>query len=489
LKKTINILDGIQIVEQIGSIDKVVGDICFDSRKAGLNTMFVAMHGTMTDGHKYLGQVAKQGASVIVCEEMPQDISETCTYVKVKSSKQALAKIASNFYGNPSSKLKLIGATGTNGKTTIVTLLHKLFQQLGYHVGMLSTIQNKIDERIIPSTHTTPDPIQINALLKEMVDAGCSHCFMEVSSHAIDQGRTSELGFCGGIFTNLTHDHLDYHKDFASYLKAKKTFFDQLPGSAFALTNLDDKNGSTMLQNTKAKKYTYALLHPADFKARILDNQFEGLQLQIDNEEVWMLLSGKFNAYNLLSVYGTAMLLGEDKIKTLAKLSQLEGAEGRMEFIRSQNNITAIVDYAHTPDALKNILETINEIRTGNEQLISVVGAGGDRDKSKRPLMAQIAARLSNKIILTSDNPRSEDPEKIINEMIEGIDGVDYKKMLALSMRKEAIKTACMLAQPKDIILVAGKGHEKYQEINGIKHPFDDRQILIECLNLKTEAN
>ncbi|MDZ7743829.1 MAG: UDP-N-acetylmuramoyl-L-alanyl-D-glutamate--2,6-diaminopimelate ligase [Bacteroidota bacterium] len=397
--------------------------------------------------------------------------------------------MASNFYDRPSHKLRLLGVTGTNGKTTIVNLLHQLFTGMGYVSGMISTIENQINREKIAATHTTPDPVQINKLLKQMQDAGCSFCFMEVSSHAIDQQRIAGLKFAGGIFTNITHDHLDYHKTFPAYLAAKKAFFDRLPADAFALTNLDDKNGNVMLQNTRAEKHTYALKSNADFKGRILENQFEGLNMIIDKHEAWFRLPGKFNAYNLLAVYGASVLLGEDRTEVLARLSHLKGAEGRMDFIRTKNKITAIVDYAHTPDALKNILETINEVRTQNEELITVVGTGGDRDKSKRAVMARIAASLSTKVILTSDNPRSEDPDSILQNMIQGVDGVDYKKVITISKRAEAIKAACIMAIPGDIILVAGKGHEKYQEIMGVKYPFDDKQKLMEFLNINKEDN
>lgn len=443
----------------------------------------------MVNGHKFIEDVVKNGPSVIVCEKMPKELHDQVTYIRVENSAIGLGIIAANYFDNPSRDLKLVGITGTNGKTTVATLLQKLFLSLGYQTGLLSTIENKINDEIIPSTHTTPDPVSINQLLSQMIVKGCSHCFMEVSSHAIDQHRIAGLSFAGGIFTNITHEHLDYHKDFSSYLKAKKLFFDNLPVSAFALTNLDDKNGRVMLQNTNAEPRSFALKHNADFRAKIIENQFEGLQLLIDNKEVWFRLAGEFNAYNLLAAYATAFLLGEDKTEVLEKLSCLEGAEGRFDLVRLPENITGIIDYAHTPDALKNVLGTINSIRTKNEQLITVVGAGGDRDPAKRSEMGKISASLSNKVIFTSDNPRSEDPEEIIKDMMDGVDGVDFKKTISITNRREAIKTACMLAQAGDIILVAGKGHEKYQEIKGEKIPFDDKEVLRGCLIIKNKDN
>jgi len=471
------------ITEKIGSTNLQINDICFDSRKISPKCLFVAVRGTNADGHQYIQQAVEKGAAAIVCEAFPEKIIENITYVKVADSSYSLGFIASNFFDNPSQKLTLIGVTGTNGKTTIATTLHQLFIQLGYNSGLLSTIKNKINNEEIPATHTTPDAIQLNQLLKKMVDKKCTHCFMEVSSHAAQQGRIAGLDFDGGIFTNLTLDHLDYHKTFDEYLKAKKKFFDSLSSKAFALSNIDDKNGKVMLQNTKAKKYAYALKTVADYKAKIIENTFSGLQVDIDGNDVWFKMIGEFNAYNLLAVYATAVLLEEEKFKVLSILSGLEPVEGRFDFIKSDNNITAIVDYAHTPDALKNVLETISTIRTGNETLISVVGCGGDRDRTKRPIMAKIACNMSNKVILTSDNPRSEDPEEIIKEMKSGIDPLNMKKVLAIVNREEAIKTACSLAQQGDIILVAGKGHEKYQEIKGVKHPFDDKKIVKEIFN------
>jgi UDP-N-acetylmuramoyl-L-alanyl-D-glutamate--2,6-diaminopimelate ligase len=415
-----------------------------------------------------------------VCEEIPLNKNEEITYVKVKDASYALGIIAANFYDNPSQKLKLVGVTGTNGKTTTVTLLYNLFKSLGYTVGLLSTVKNKIQNEEIPATHTTPDAIALNELLQKMVDKGCQYAFMEVSSHAVVQHRVTGITFAGGVFTNITHDHLDYHKTFDEYIKAKKAFFDGLSDEAFALTNKDDANGMVMLQNTNAHKVTYALKSPADHKCRIVESHLNGLLLNIDNKEVWVKLIGQFNAYNVLAVYTVALLLKQDATNILTALSTLNSVEGRFQYTKSENGIIGIVDYAHTPDALKNVLETIKGIRTGNEQVITLCGCGGDRDAAKRPVMAKIACQFSNKIILTSDNPRSEDPEEILNQMQKGIDPVDAKKTLRITDRKEAIRTACSLAKPGDIIFIAGKGHEKYQEIKGVKHPFDDFEILKE---------
>ena len=461
-----------------GLTDIEISSIAFDSREVKPGCVFVAVIGTNVDGHNFIDDSIQKGAVAVVCEKFPQNLKDGITYVKVKNSGFALGVISSNFFDNPSSKLMLVGVTGTNGKTTIATLLHQLFILLGYKTGLISTIQNKINEQDIPATHTTPDALKINEIISEMVDSGCSYCFMEVSSHAIDQDRIAGLDFAGAIFTNITHDHLDYHKTFKNYLKIKKRFFDLLPSGAFALSNIDDKNGKVILQNTKAKSKTYSLKHKSDFKCKIIENQIEGLQLNIDGEDVWFRLIGNFNAYNLLAVYATAILLGEEKSKVLTGLSSLKTVEGRFEYIKTQNNIIAIIDYAHTPDALKNILDAISAIRTKNEQLITVVGAGGDRDKKKRNLIGKVAAEKSDKVILTSDNPRSEDPEQIIEEIKDGVDPVNYKKVISITNRKEAIKTACVLARTGDIILVAGKGHEKYQEIKGVKYPFNDKEIL-----------
>jgi len=487
LRKLDDILKGIEIIETIGSSDIEINTIQFDSRKVNTGDVFVAIKGTQVDGHSYIEQVLQSGAKAIVCEILPEHLKDV-VYILVKNSSRALGIMASNFYDNPSSKLKLVGITGTNGKTTIASLLYKLFQNLGYPTGLLSTIQNKIENKIVAATHTTPDPVQINKLINQMVSDGCEYCFMEVSSHAIDQDRIAGLEFAGGIFTNLSHDHLDYHINFDNYLKAKKKFFDELSSKAFALTNTDDRNGNIMLQNTKAIKKSYSLKGVSDFKCKIIENDFEGLLLNIDGQELCTKLIGNFNASNLLAVYATAVLLGENPAEVLTALSSLETVEGRFDYIRSANNIVGIVDYAHSPDALKNVLDTIDSIRTHNETLITVFGAGGDRDKEKRPVMGKVASEKSNKVILTSDNPRSEIPEKIIKEIENGI-GPEYSnRVISITNRKEAIKAACSFARSGDIILIAGKGHEKYQEIKGVKHPFDDKEILKNYLltNLNT---
>lgn len=479
-----DILYGVPLSKVIGSTSQQVEHICFDSRKVVPGALFVAIRGTESDGHAFIDKAIDLGATSIICEEYPSTIRQEINYFLVENSAQALGIIAANFYDNPSSKLKLVGVTGTNGKTTIATLLFQLFRDLGFKVGLLSTVQNQINDLVIPSTHTTPNPLAINALLNDMLISGCDYCFMEVSSHAVAQARIEGLDFAGGIFTNLTHDHLDFHKTFDSYLKAKKGFFDGLSNKAFALTNVDDKNGMVMLQNTKAHKKTYGLKNIADFKAKIIENHFSGLLLDIDQDEVWFKMVGSFNAYNLLAVYAAALLLEQDKLRVLTSLSRLTGAEGRFDYMISPAGIIGIVDYAHTPDAVQNVLSTIQDIRKGTEQLITVIGCGGDRDKTKRPLMAQVACDWSDKVILTSDNPRSEAPEQIIREMEVGVMPHNKKKVLSITDRKEAIRTACHLAKPGDIIVVAGKGHEKYQEIAGVKLPFDDKEILTEFLNL-----
>lgn len=466
------------IVDIIGKTDRKVASINFNSALITDESLFVAIKGTRSDGHNYIDQAIDKGAIVIVCDTFPENKKETITYVRVKDSAIALAYICSNFYNNSSEKLKLIGVTGTNGKTTTTTLLFNLFRKTGYKAGLISTVKNQINDKLIPATHTTPDPLSLNKLLSEMVLEGCTHCFMEVSSHAIVQQRVMALTFAGGVFTNITHDHLDYHKTFDEYIKAKKSFFDMLPSSAFALVNIDDRNGKVMVQNTKAKVKTFSLQNMSDFKCKIIENNFSGLLLNIDASEVSCKLIGSFNAYNLLGVYATATLLGIDKLIALSAISILEAVEGRFEYIVSANNITGIVDYAHTPDALQNVLKTIKDIRTGNEKVITIIGCGGDRDASKRPIMARIACELSDRVILTSDNPRSEDPNAIVSQMQAGVEPQYYKKSLAIVDRKEAVKTACTLANSGDIILLAGKGHEKYQEINGVKYPFDDKQIL-----------
>ncbi len=471
-------------IELIGSTNLAIMSISFDSRKVEKNSLFIATKGTVGDGHQYIDQTIAKGAIAILCEELPQNINKDVTYIKVKNSALALGIIAGNFYDNPSEKIKLIGVTGTNGKTTTVTLLFNLFRKLGYKVGLLSTVKNQINNDVTAATHTTPDAIQLNILLQQMVENGCTHCFMEVSSHAIVQQRIAGIHFTGAVFTNITHDHLDYHKTFSEYIKAKKQFFDALSSTAFALVNKDDANCDVMLQNTKAIKKKYSLHAMADFKCKIIENQFSGLLLNIDGSEVWSKLIGSFNAYNLLAVYATAILLNEDKTNVLTTLSTLSSVEGRFQYIRTTDGVIGIVDYAHTPDALSNVLKTINDIRTRNEQIITVVGCGGDRDSAKRPIMAKIACDLSTKVILTSDNPRSENADTIIREMQKGVDAVNYKKSISITDRNEAIKTACSIAKPGDILLIAGKGHEKYQEIKGVKYPFDDMQVLQENLKL-----
>ena len=471
------------------SLEKVVGntavafrELQFDSRKVGLDDVFIAIKGTQSDGHQFIKKAINQGALAVVCQQMPKEIINGITYLQVQDSQQALAIMASHFYGNPSRELQLLGVTGTNGKTTIATLLYTLFTSAGYKVGLLSTIKVIIGTTEHAATHTTPDSLAINKYLRQMVDAGVAYCFMEVSSHGIDQKRTEGLHFSGGIFTNLSHDHLDYHTSFKQYRDVKKSFFDGLPKTAFALTNADDKNGPVMLQNTKARKYTYALKTIADYKAQILENQLQGLLLKINNQELWVKLIGNFNAYNLLAIYATAEQLGLEELEILQLLSTLESVDGRFQYLVSEGKITAIIDYAHTPDALKNVLETINTIRSGNEQLITVVGCGGDRDIEKRPKMGAIAAQLSTKVIFTSDNPRSENPDTIIQHIEAGVPPQHYKKTIAISDRKQAIKTACQMANEHDIILVAGKGHETYQEIQGVRSEFDDRKTISELL-------
>ena len=483
MKLLSDILYKTRMEEIVGSTNIAISSVTFDSRRVKKDSLFVATRGTSVDGHSYIEKAIECGAAAIVCEILPELLIEHITYVKVLNSSEALGYIACNFFNNPSEKLKLVGITGTNGKTTTVTLLFNLFRGLGYHVGLLSTVENKINNTIIPSTHTTPDALSLNELLAKMVDAGCQYAFMEVSSHAIVQHRITGINFAGAAFSNITHDHLDYHKTFDEYIKAKKTFFDHLNEDAFALTNADDRNGMVMLQNTKAKKQTYALKSIADYKCRIIENHLNGLLLSIDGQEVWVKLIGSFNAYNVLVVYAISQLLHKDKVQVLTTLSNLNSVEGRFQYVKSKTGIVAIVDYAHTPDALKNVLETIKNIRTGNEQVITIVGCGGDRDAAKRPIMAQIACEYSNKTILTSDNPRSENPEDILNQMQVGVSPVDVKKTLRITDRREAIKTAVALASTGDIILIAGKGHEKYQEILGVKHPFDDFEIIKELFN------
>jgi len=466
-----------------GTTDIVIKKIAFDSRRVDQKTLFVAQKGLLFDGHNFIEKAIKTGAVAIICEAFPIKIHKNITYIQVNDSNEALAILASNYYDNPSEKLKLIGVTGTNGKTTIATLLYTLYKNAGYKSGLLSTIKIVVDENEFPATHTTPDSLTINQYLNKMVLQGVSHCFMEVSSHGIHQKRTTGLTFEGGVFTNLTHDHLDYHNSFATYRDVKKSFFDQLPKEAFALVNIDDKNGEIMLQNTKAKKYTYALKTVADYKGKIIENQFDGLLLSINNQEVYAKLIGTFNAYNLLAIYATADLLGMEKMEILRIISMLETVDGRFQYTTSKGEITAIVDYAHTPDALKNVLETINSIRTNNEQVITVVGCGGDRDRDKRPKMGNIASTLSNQVVFTSDNPRSEDPDTIIKEIEAGVSPENYKKTISITDRKQAIKTACKMAAKGDIILIAGKGHETYQIIGNVRSDFDDFKIVNEFFN------
>ena len=477
-----DILYRVAVDSIIGTTDLPIDHIEFDSRKTEVNTLFVAQKGLLFDGNEFIDKAIENGSVAIVCEKFPENTRANVTYIRVPEANEALAIIASNFYGNPSEKLKLVGVTGTNGKTTIATLLYKLFMNYGYKAGLLSTIKIRIDEQEQETSHTTPDSVTINKALAKMVEAGVEFCFMEVSSHGIHQKRTAGLKFEGGIFTNLTHDHLDYHNSFAEYRDVKKSFFDNLPKSAFALVNIDDKNGEIMLQNSKAKKHTYALKTMADYKLKILENQFGGLLLSIDNHEVWMKLIGAFNAYNLLAIYATSDLLGLDKLEVLRLLSELENVDGRFQHAVSTSGINSIVDYAHTPDALKNVLETINAIRTYSEQVITVVGCGGDRDKAKRPKMGHIASVLSNQVVFTSDNPRSEDPELIIKDVEEGVAPENFKKTISITDRKQAIKTACKLAVRGDIILIAGKGHETYQIIGNVKSDFDDFKIVNEIL-------
>ncbi len=477
------LLHAIPVKDYQGSLDTAVTSVCLDSRKAQAGSAFVAVRGHQTDGHLFIAKAVELGASVVLLEEYPAEIVEGVTYILVDDSSFALGVFAANFYGNPSKDLKLVGVTGTNGKTTVATLLFNLFTKLGYHVGLLSTVQNQIGDRIVPATHTTPDPISLNALLREMLDDGCDYCFMEVSSHAVVQQRIAGLRFAGGIFTNITHDHLDFHGTFANYIKAKKKFFDDLDRYAFALTNIDDKNGVVMLQNTFAHRKTYGLHQMADFKAKILESHLDGMLLQIDSQELWVKLVGHFNAYNLLAVFGAAILLEQETMKVLTALSEISGAEGRFETVRSNNGIVAIVDYAHTPDAVENVLETILDLRKQGQQVLTVLGCGGDRDKTKRPEMAEVAARMSDKVILTSDNPRSEDPVQIIRDMEAGLPAEKKKNVFSITDRREAIRAAVHLAQPGDVILVAGKGHEKYQEINGVKNHFDDREELENIFN------
>jgi UDP-N-acetylmuramoyl-L-alanyl-D-glutamate--2,6-diaminopimelate ligase len=467
-----------------GSRDRNITRLVFDSRQATQGDLFIALKGVAADGHHYISQVIAAGVEVVLCEQLPEPLPASVTFVQVADSHLALGLAATNFYGNPSSHFKLVGVTGTNGKTSIATLLHRLFTTLGYKAGLLSTVRNLIGNREVEATHTTPDAISLNRLMAEMVKEGCDYVFMEVSSHSIDQHRIAGLQFNGGIFTNITHDHLDYHKTFDAYIKAKKAFFDELPQYAFALVNLDDKNGKVMVQNTQASVKTFSLHHMADFKGKVIESHFDGTHVNYNGKDVWIKLIGLFNASNVLAVYGAACLLGEDSDKVLQIISSLQTVDGRFEYIRSANGITAVVDYAHTPDALKNVIETINQIRLGSSKLITVVGAGGNRDKTKRPEMARIAMSGSDKLILTSDNPRYEEPQDILNDMIAGVSASMRQHVLVIENRREAIRTACMMAQTGDIILVAGKGHEYYQDVKGVKTHFSDKEVVAECFML-----
>jgi len=482
MKRLSKILINVPALESACGMDISVYGITSDSRKVEKGFVFVAISGTKCDGHDFIPVAISNGAAAIICEKMPEEKNPTVIYIKVKNANDALGHVASAWFGDPSSKLKLTGVTGTNGKTTTATLLYRLFRRMGYKTGLLSTICNYINDEKVEATHTTPDPVSLNALLAEMVKAGCGYAFMEVSSHAVDQRRIAGLEFAGGVFTNLTRDHLDYHLTFADYLKAKKRFFDDLPQNAFALTNVDDKNGLVMLQNCKAKKHTYSMRSLADFKVKIIENSFEGMLLEINGKEIVVPFIGRFNASNLLTVFAVAVLLGQEEDDVLVNLSALNSVSGRFEVILSPSGYRAIVDYAHTPDALTNVINTINEIREGAGKLITVVGCGGNRDKGKRPIMAQEAAKGSDHVILTSDNPRNEDPQAIINDMLAGLDVIQKRKVIAIPDRYQAIKTACTLAQRGDIILVAGKGHEDYQEVDGVKHHFDDRIVISELV-------
>lgn len=476
------IISGISITEVLGNTDKDIQGIHIDSRKIEPGHLFVAVRGTQTDGHAYIDKAIEKGASAIVCESLPEDLREDIIYIKVENTEDAVGKLATTFYGNPTDKLELIGVTGTNGKTTIATLLYNMFRHFGYKVGLVSTVCNYIDGEAIPTEHTTPDPITLNRLLGRMADEGCRYAFMEVSSHAVAQKRIGGLKFAGGIFTNLTRDHLDYHGTVDNYLKAKKAFFDHLPKTAFALVNADDKNGMVMVQNTRANVRTYSLRSICDFKGKVLEDGFEGMLMDINNVEVNVQFIGRFNASNLLAVYGAACLMGKKPEDVLLALSLLRPVSGRFEAIRSARGYSAIVDYAHTPDALVNVLSTIQEVQNGRGQVITVVGAGGNRDKGKRPLMAQEAVKRSDKVIITSDNPRFEEPQDIINDMLAGLTREDMRKVVSITDRKEAIRTACMMAQPGDAVLVAGKGHENYQDIKGVKYHFDDKEVIREIM-------
>ncbi len=483
MKSLSELLNGQELIEVVGDFNPIISSLAFDSREVGNDILFFAIRGTQTDGHSFIEQAIAKGAAAIICEDFPETFQPTVCYIKVACSSYTMGKVASIFYDFPSSKLKLIGITGTNGKTTTVTVLYKLVNQLGGKSGLISTIACFIGDERIPSTHTTPDTLSLNRLLKRMVDEGCTHCFMEVSSHSVVQNRIAGLMFAGGIFSNITHDHLDYHKTFAEYIKAKKMFFDGLSSSAFALTNVDDRNGRVMIQNTKAKVYTYSLRSMADFRCKIIEHQFDGMLLSVDGIEFWSRLIGGFNAYNLLAVYSAARLIGYEKDEILRILSLIEPVSGRFEHVKSPNGVIAVVDYAHTPDALENVISTISKILPSDNKLITVIGAGGNRDKTKRPVMAQVAVQGSNLVILTSDNPRNEDPNEIINDMKQGVSAAEIGKVLTITDRRDAIRAACLLASAGDFVLVAGKGHENYQEFNGEKVHFDDKEEIEKIFN------
>ena len=473
-----NLIDRVPLLEVQGSVDAYITGVSIDSRRVAEGHLFVAVRGTQADGHRFIPKAIEQGAKAVVCEEMPEECAEGVTYLKVECSEQVVGQLASNFYGRPSEELRLVGVTGTNGKTTIATVLYNMMRRMGHRVGLLSTVCNYIDDEAVPTDHTTPDPVTLNALLRRMVDAGCDLCFMEVSSHSVVQNRIGGLMFTGGIFTNLTRDHLDYHKTFENYLKAKQQFFDRLPETAFAVTNKDDRNGMVMVQNTRAKVYTYSIQGMADYRAKIIESHFEGMYLEIDGQEVGVHFVGRFNVSNLLAVYAAARLLGGDKMTTLVTLSEMHPVSGRFEALRSPDGYTAIVDYAHTPDALENVLRAIHGVLEGRGRVITVCGAGGNRDKGKRPLMAQEAVKQSDLVLLTSDNPRFEEPQAIIDDMLAGLDEEQRRNVICITDRREAIRTACRMAQKGDVILVAGKGHEDYQEVQGVKHHFDDKEEL-----------
>ena len=476
-----NLVSELNVLDVRGDMERDIRGIQIDSRQIDKGHLFVAVRGTVADGHNYIGKAVEKGATAVLCEEFPADVNEGVTYVKVENTEQSVGQVATTFYGHPTDKLKLVGVTGTNGKTTIATVLYELFRHMGHKAGLLSTVCNYIDGEAIPTEHTTPDPITLNALLARMVEAGCEYAFMEVSSHSIVQNRIGGLKFVGGLFTNITRDHLDYHKTFENYIKAKKLFFDRLPADAFAITNADDKNGMVMVQNTKATVKTYSVQSPADFRAKIIECHFEGMYLNINGKEVGVQFIGKFNVSNLLAVYGAAIMLGKDEQEVLVALSAMKPVNGRFEALRSPSGYTAIVDYAHTPDALENVLNAIHGVLEGKGEVITVCGAGGNRDKGKRPLMAREAVKQSDRVIITSDNPRFEEPQDIINDMLAGLDDEQMKKVIAIVDRRQAIKTACMMAKPGDVILIAGKGHEDYQDVKGVKHHFDDKEEVRAC--------